>query len=357
MIQMPLAFAIALISFAIGLIIAVASRMPTRARAFLAAFFVELAVMGILIGLRDGYQISGVLLVLPVLAMLLPPTLYLGFNSLTQEYNAPALELLIRHGWAPVLVAIIMSFPTLDIVPIDVFVFSSLGIYLFLLAGLSRAPPDKFVHLTAPGYRLAVIGLVGAVALLSFVLTMDTAIFVSRRLFDGAYSDAMVQMSTILIPIVILAVAFAAALNLLRRSEIQNADELSRLKLPAGARAAPSPLEHRTMEALETLLVDRELFRDSNLTLARIARRMGQPAREISMAVNRCKHENFSRYINGHRIRCAMNLLKETNTPVTEIMFESGFLSKSNFNSEFSRVAGMTPSIYRSSLKSEATVT
>jgi AraC-like DNA-binding protein len=34
---------------------------------------------------------------------------------------------------------------------------------------------------------------------------------------------------------------------------------------------------------------------------------------------------------------------------VTEIMLEAGFQTKSNFNREFKRVTGLTPSDYRSS--------
>jgi AraC-like DNA-binding protein len=68
----------------------------------------------------------------------------------------------------------------------------------------------------------------------------------------------------------------------------------------------------------------------------------------MSNAVNRCVGENFSRYINGHRIRHAQELLRETDLPITEVMFESGFVSKSSLNTEFRRIVGQTPSVFRS---------
>ena len=83
------------------------------------------------------------------------------------------------------------------------------------------------------------------------------------------------------------------------------------------------------------------------MTLARLSRRLGYPARDISNAINRCTGENFSRFINGFRIEHASKLLKETDLPITEIMLEAGFVSKSSFNTEFKRIVGQTPSQFR----------
>jgi AraC-like DNA-binding protein len=102
------------------------------------------------------------------------------------------------------------------------------------------------------------------------------------------------------------------------------------------------------MQTLNGIMKDKELFRDSNLTLARVAKRLSVPARDLSGAINRVTAENFSRFINGHRIAYAQSALLETDLPVTEVMFEAGFLSKSSFNTEFRRVTGLTPSQFRS---------
>lgn len=54
--------------------------------------------------------------------------------------------------------------------------------------------------------------------------------------------------------------------------------------------------------------------------------------------------------VNDFRIAEAMRLLAETDRPVTTIQFEAGFLTKSNFNREFRRVTGTSPSAYRKGL-------
>jgi AraC-like DNA-binding protein len=41
--------------------------------------------------------------------------------------------------------------------------------------------------------------------------------------------------------------------------------------------------------------------------------------------------KNVSQYVNGHRIAEACRFLKGAGQPVTAVMFESGFQTKSNF--------------------------
>lgn len=94
--------------------------------------------------------------------------------------------------------------------------------------------------------------------------------------------------------------------------------------------------------AMERLMEERRLWQDPDLTLARIARRLGVPAKVLSAAVNRVKGENISRVVNGWRVAHAGGLLKG-GASVTEAMLGSGFATKSNFNREFLRVTGKAP--------------
>jgi AraC-like DNA-binding protein len=84
-------------------------------------------------------------------------------------------------------------------------------------------------------------------------------------------------------------------------------------------------------------------FLDPDLTLARLSRKLLIPAKQLSTAINRVKGENLSRYINRHRIdhACEMILGRKS---VTDAMLSSGFNTKSNFNREFLRVKGESPS-------------
>jgi AraC-like DNA-binding protein len=84
-------------------------------------------------------------------------------------------------------------------------------------------------------------------------------------------------------------------------------------------------------------------FVDPDLTLARLARKLVVPAKQLSAAINRIKGENVSRYINRQRIEDACRRLLEGQS-VTSAMLDSGFNTKSNFNREFLRVKGASPS-------------
>ena len=116
--------------------------------------------------------------------------------------------------------------------------------------------------------------------------------------------------------------------------------------------ATPSP-EPPTDEdaalviALEALLARQRLYCDPALTIAKLARKLGVPARRVSQAVNRTRGLNVSQFINNHRVAEAQRLLRDTRQPVTDVMLEAGFQTKSNFNREFRRVTGESPSGWR----------
>ncbi|MEZ5752260.1 MAG: helix-turn-helix domain-containing protein [Paracoccaceae bacterium] len=119
---------------------------------------------------------------------------------------------------------------------------------------------------------------------------------------------------------------------------------------PGEQQAEPDPTQQENDAALiarlDALLTREALHRDPDLTLGRLARRLGVPAKTLSAAINRQTGENVSRLINARRIRDACASLSAGRT-VTDAMLDAGFNTKSNFNREFRRVTGMTPSTWR----------
>lgn len=57
--------------------------------------------------------------------------------------------------------------------------------------------------------------------------------------------------------------------------------------------------------------------------------------------------ETPHRYLQRRRIERAMELLRETDRPVTEICFDIGFNSLGTFSRTFSEIVGESPSSYR----------
>jgi AraC-like DNA-binding protein len=108
-------------------------------------------------------------------------------------------------------------------------------------------------------------------------------------------------------------------------------------------RMEPDIPVHEIMAGLEQLVTTERLYLDPDLTLARIARRLGYPLKQVSTAINAQTGENVSRYINKFRIDHACAELDHGQN-VTTAMLASGFNTKSNFNREFLRITGKTPS-------------
>ena len=104
-----------------------------------------------------------------------------------------------------------------------------------------------------------------------------------------------------------------------------------------------------------TQLFEKEaVHKDTELNLRRLSRRLGYPVRSVSQAINKTQNMNVSQFVNGFRVRDACCLLGQTNQTILQISLAVGFLTKSNFNREFGRVIGQTPSEWRRSRKGSA---
>jgi AraC-like DNA-binding protein len=97
------------------------------------------------------------------------------------------------------------------------------------------------------------------------------------------------------------------------------------------------------------LLQQEQLYTlEYGITLAQAARKLQVPARQLSNAINLHYGASFSVLLNDQRIAHAQKLLLQApDLPVTEVMAEAGFASKSNFHKEFLRVTGTTPTLFR----------
>ncbi|MNC48545.1 Transcriptional activator NphR [compost metagenome] len=90
-----------------------------------------------------------------------------------------------------------------------------------------------------------------------------------------------------------------------------------------------------------------DLYLEPELNLARLARKVGLPARRVSQAINRHAGMNVSQYVNQLRVHQAAQWLLASDDPVTDIMQAAGFTTKSNFNREFLRIYSVNPSEWR----------
>jgi len=89
---------------------------------------------------------------------------------------------------------------------------------------------------------------------------------------------------------------------------------------------------------------------DSLLSLNDLAEKVNIPLHHLSQVINSCFDQNFYDFINSYRIKESQRLL--LNPPyeqktVLEILYETGFNSKSAFNLAFKKFTGMTPTQFK----------
>ncbi|WP_375571636.1 AraC family transcriptional regulator [Ahrensia marina] len=343
MITIPIVWLVSVLAGLAAGILGFNVRLPLSTRAYLCGFLVMIGIVGLLLGLRLSYGVNWAGLFQPHVALMIAPLAYLGFSSLTHDTVKAEDAALVRNGALVLAAQLAMLFP----LPLsaDIILLIVTSVYLVKLTRLSRLDAEAFAIL-APAYvsRLR-IGIFATSVLLALMIAGDfaivaTMIFATETLFVQFLNGAAGVLSAFVI--IVALVGIPLLIN--RPTPHRPGDTAAKLE--------PSDDDRQLFQSLCTLLEDKRLYTDSDLSLARVARRLGVSARDVSNAVNRCTSENFSRMINGFRIRNAQAMLRDTDLPVTEIMLSSGFVSKSNFNTEFRRVSGQTPSQFRNACQS-----
>lgn len=107
---------------------------------------------------------------------------------------------------------------------------------------------------------------------------------------------------------------------------------------------------------LMNLFSNSKPFKDSSLTLSKLAAQLHVSPNLLSETINKKIGYNFPDFINSHRIREAQALLEMPNAghqKIATIAFETGFNSLSVFNAAFKKFTSVTPSTYRKKLSEQ----
>jgi AraC-like DNA-binding protein len=105
------------------------------------------------------------------------------------------------------------------------------------------------------------------------------------------------------------------------------------------------------MQIWKAEIVREEMWRDPELSLARLARRLGTNTGDLSRAINEGLGLNFNEFINRLRVDAVKTALSDPAAApgrnLLDIAFEAGFSSKASFNRSFKLYAGVTPTAFR----------
>lgn len=305
-------------------------------------FFLLLAACiahAVVVGLRWGYGMGWLEVVQPVLGASLPPLAWLGFDAMRADRPASSDGgLRWLHALPVALVAGLRSFDVAAVDGVLALSFLGYGTALLLRArqgpdALVRTPLDAVVSVHA---AMRACG----IALLAFAV-LDLLVAVAIDAGRGDLAERAIGLASLTVLCLLGVAAARGGGDAQAASEPVDAEAPDRK--PAGSEADHAAV----MTRIDALLHDEHLHLDADLTLNRLARRASVPARQVSAAINAMHEMNVSQYINGFRIRDACRLLERDGVTVTTVLLEAGFNTKSNFNREFQRVTGMTPSMWR----------
>lgn len=100
---------------------------------------------------------------------------------------------------------------------------------------------------------------------------------------------------------------------------------------------------------LEDIMDKQKPYLDSELNLIRLSELLSISTHHLSYVINTGFKKNFFQYVNEYRIEFAKKLLKDVHSKLSilGIAYESGFNSKTSFNTTFKKLTNQTPSEYK----------
>lgn len=104
------------------------------------------------------------------------------------------------------------------------------------------------------------------------------------------------------------------------------------------------------LNELYSLMKTEKLYRNPNLTLDELAKKLLTTRHKLSLIINIFTEQNFYEFVNQYRINEICNNLsnpQKNNLTILEIAFDAGFNSKSSFNTAFKKNTNITPREYR----------
>lgn len=111
----------------------------------------------------------------------------------------------------------------------------------------------------------------------------------------------------------------------------------------------PTDTLTRCAEKTVSLMEKQKLYLKNDLCLQDVARETGYPKHYITQALNVILKKNFYSFVNEYRINEFKSRIanrKNDKLTIMSIAYDSGFNSKSTFNTIFKKFTGKTPSEY-----------
>lgn len=285
------------------------------------------AVQGVIISLAQHYRVPGFHVVQALGATLIPPMAWVAFQATAVRHFQWG-DVVHLAGPVAAVVCLFTSPYTLDVLIPALFLGYGTAILIKGVAGPDALPR---MRLEAGDMPVRIWQIIGGALMLSAL--SDVMIVAAQIAGAGYLQPWIISIYSSLTLLVIGALSLSGA--------IENA--------PTQEEEAPEQSitdeDVQIVAKLDGLMQQQKLYLNPDLTLSQLSRKVLVPVKQLSGAINRVTGENVSRYINAARIKAAQEAL-QAGESVTNAMLSAGFNTKSNFNREFLRMTGQSPSAW-----------
>lgn len=238
--------------------------------------------------------------------------------------------------------------PSFELLFAQIFVYVQMAAYLGLIYTTIKRNKLTILNSYSDGLKLNKQWLSHFMCffMLSFVLALVRNV-VKFTEFQGALE--------VITPIMMLAgLGFSCWIlwQALNKPEIFKgiSSQLEAVIFPATHKKIPTEQAVATLATLELHMQSKKSFLNPTLNIDTLAQETGISSQDISLALNHHLGRHFFDFINGYRVEAACEMLASPNyseKTILDISLESGFNSKSSFNTAFKKQMQVTPSQYR----------
>ena len=289
----------------------------------------------------DKFNRKDYLHALPTLLLLI---IFLFLKVLPAKSSVPFLALFEKYNW------IKLSFGFLFQILFVVYTISALRIVL-------RFKNQTKHYYSFNSYKISLNWLIVMIVLFFFIIAL---IIISSIVYErnNIYSDAIIfRHLTELFYVYILGIwGFNQnQLNSGVETVSNNNDEITIEDATSGKYQKSGLKSDDVKNHLQTLFLcmqDSEVWKDSELSISKLANQTSIPKYHISEVLNEHLGKSFYVFVNEYRIEYAKKLLmdkKYNNWSILAIAYECGFNSKAAFNSFFKKQTQLTPSEFKKS--------
>lgn len=118
----------------------------------------------------------------------------------------------------------------------------------------------------------------------------------------------------------------------------------------------PTKEDIALMKQVHELVTKDKIYKDMELTLDALAKRMSVNRNYLSKAINKTTNKNFNTYINEYRVKEAIKILSSKKADlmsIDAIAFDAGFNNRTSFYQSFKKITGLSPSDFRDNKPAE----